>query len=306
MRSTLERGRAVTIWSTFRQASRHLSRRGKPAPAAIASLMSMAAIAICATEQASAQLIYYYTGNVVYQNGCNNPNCTVGPNSPEGNITGIAIFNNIASGFTGTAGAQTVCLTGSGVGITNCGGSGISLFTFVNGQITQWNINTVTSRIASIDTVNEPPGQIEDAEQAYNIYSPNCGIACENFKEPGTWTSVSAAKNLGNPSKPTPQNQMPSSSANPPVPASNDGCLASNPPCWAGNPINAATGNKFQLESDFRGAPGTGLALTRYYNSQDTTKSPFGTGWHSTWHRSLNPHSPDDVSILCACRPVFV
>ena len=37
----------------------------------------------------------------------------------------------------------------------------------------------------------------------------------------------------------------------------------------------------------FPGAPVTGLALTRYYNSQDAGDSGFGTGWHSTWHRPL-------------------
>ena len=59
----------------------------------------------------------------------------------------------------------------------------------------------------------------------------------------------------------------------------------------AGNPINAATGNKFQAETDLACAPATGLALTRYYNSQDTTRSAFGVGWRSAWHRSLNPVS---------------
>ncbi len=59
----------------------------------------------------------------------------------------------------------------------------------------------------------------------------------------------------------------------------------------AGNPINAATGNKFQAETDLACAPATGLALTRYYNSQDTTRSAFGIGWRSAWHRSLSPVS---------------
>jgi len=59
------------------------------------------------------------------------------------------------------------------------------------------------------------------------------------------------------------------------------GCTAS------GEPVNAGTGNEFETEVDFTGAPNTGLGLTRYYNSQDTTKSAFGTGWHSTWHHGL-------------------
>jgi RHS repeat-associated protein len=58
-----------------------------------------------------------------------------------------------------------------------------------------------------------------------------------------------------------------------------------------GNPINSATGNKFQVETDFVGAAHTGLELRRYYNSQDTTSTPFGANWHSTWYRAIA--SPD-------------
>ena len=60
----------------------------------------------------------------------------------------------------------------------------------------------------------------------------------------------------------------------------------------AGNPINAATGNKFQLETDFVGAANTGLQLKRFYNSynsQDTTATAFvGAKWHGTWQRSVS------------------
>ncbi len=38
----------------------------------------------------------------------------------------------------------------------------------------------------------------------------------------------------------------------------------------------------------------------RYYNSQDVTESAFGIGWHSTWHRSLNPISPSMVIVTRA------
>jgi RHS repeat-associated protein len=72
------------------------------------------------------------------------------------------------------------------------------------------------------------------------------------------------------------------------------------PNCYVGNPINAAIGNKFQAETDFVAAPITGLALTRYYNSQDTTSSAFGSGWHSTWHRSLNQISATTVTVIRA------
>jgi RHS repeat-associated protein len=58
-----------------------------------------------------------------------------------------------------------------------------------------------------------------------------------------------------------------------------------------GNPIHSGTGNKFQTETDFTADPHTQLALTRYYNSQDTTASAFGHAWHSTWHHSLSVNS---------------
>jgi len=59
------------------------------------------------------------------------------------------------------------------------------------------------------------------------------------------------------------------------------------PACYDGNPINAGTGNKFQVETDFVGGAATGLVLRRYYNSQDQTVSEFGAGWHSAWHRTM-------------------
>ena len=59
------------------------------------------------------------------------------------------------------------------------------------------------------------------------------------------------------------------------------------PPFGEGNPINTGTGNKYQPEPDFSADIHTGLSLTRYYNSQDSTSSGFGNAWHSTWHRGL-------------------
>ena len=81
---------------------------------------------------------------------------------------------------------------------------------------------------------------------------------------------------------------MPPSPANPNAAASS-GCGGSEPVPNAncGNPINAATGNKLQIETDYVGAANTGLSLTRYYNSMDTGVTPFGAGWRSPWHRGL-------------------
>lgn len=54
------------------------------------------------------------------------------------------------------------------------------------------------------------------------------------------------------------------------------------------NPISAATGNKFQVETDLVCGTSVGLSFDRYYNSMDTSGIAFGTKWHSTWDSSLN------------------
>jgi len=109
----------------------------------------------------------------------------------------------------------------------------------------------------------------------------SCSYVQQVTNAPGTWTGGALAQT------PLPKDFGTGNSAsNPSVPctvASND----TAPTTHVSNPINVATGNKFQTETDISCAAHTGLNLTRYYNSQDTTSSPFGKGWHSTWHHSL-------------------
>ena len=62
---------------------------------------------------------------------------------------------------------------------------------------------------------------------------------------------------------------------------------ASIPCTLCGNPINAATGNKVLVETDFAGGSSTGLSFRRTYNSQDIGVSPIGARWRSTWQRML-------------------
>ncbi|MDD5113962.1 MAG: DUF6531 domain-containing protein, partial [Methylobacter sp.] len=62
-----------------------------------------------------------------------------------------------------------------------------------------------------------------------------------------------------------------------------------------GNPINAATGNKFQVETDFVGAPHTGLEIRRFYNSQNSAETTLGTGWRSTWQQSITTTPEQNV-----------
>ncbi len=104
---------------------------------------------------------------------------------------------------------------------------------------------------------------------------------------PGIWvlsTQTVALNNLGN--------SDPSTSSAPDTPP---GAPVSNTPNCSkpsggnlvGDPVNAGTGNQFDSETDITCATHTGINLTRYYNSQDTTASAFGKGWHSAWQRGL-------------------
>jgi RHS repeat-associated protein len=94
----------------------------------------------------------------------------------------------------------------------------------------------------------------------------------KNTTTPGTWSgpmSVGPAKMLGAESVGCPTEQ------------------AKAPSTLSGNPINAATGNKVQTETDVACASHTGLRLARTYNSQDTGVSAFGARWRDAWHRAL-------------------
>ena len=66
--------------------------------------------------------------------------------------------------------------------------------------------------------------------------------------------------------------------------ACSSGCSASNP--MRGNPVNAASGNKYQVEVD--GRWGKWLTLTRLYNSESETISDhFGNNWRHAYSRNV-------------------
>ncbi len=56
--------------------------------------------------------------------------------------------------------------------------------------------------------------------------------------------------------------------------------------CGIGNPCNPATGNKYQVEEDYRSGDGL-LNFTRHYNSQFDADIGLGFGWTSTFHKRL-------------------
>jgi hypothetical protein len=91
--------------------------------------------------------------------------------------------------------------------------------------------------------------------------------------------------------------QIPATS---PLPSAKNLGGSSNPDCptglCEGNPINAATGNKFQVESDYAADPHTQLSLARFYNSRDLTSGGYGTGWHDNWRCGITASTESAVS----------
>jgi|GEM_PF-364664 len=71
-----------------------------------------------------------------------------------------------------------------------------------------------------------------------------------------------------------------------------------NPDCpkaVCGNPIDTATGNKFQAETDFIGPANTGLEIRRFYNSQSNAKTTLGFGWRGSWQQALTIDSANNT-----------
>jgi RHS repeat-associated protein len=116
--------------------------------------------------------------------------------------------------------------------------------------------------------------------------------------------SNSLAQNLGSGMQFIDASGMSSSPVNPPNQGPKDNAGTSfHGTTTTGEPVNAGTGNEFETQVDFTGAANTGLSLTRYYNSQDSTKAPFGSGWHDAWHRGLiNIHLNGTGSTVTAMR----
>jgi RHS repeat-associated protein len=72
------------------------------------------------------------------------------------------------------------------------------------------------------------------------------------------------------------------------VPVASPKNLGCSGAAFCGNPINAATGNKFQVETDYVGGANTQVEFRRYYNSMGTLgSSAVGQMWHNTYDRSV-------------------
>ena len=348
MRSTLGRSRADIICSAFRQTVR-LVRQAKPSRAGIASLMSMAAAALCAAQPAKAQqVIATITGTASGTDRTGVFGFTPGTaftNQPFNLVYTITVSNG-QQGLYYTNGVPYGSYIESS-GLSNPITATLTInntpFTFGTrpiSSVTSYVKKYVTSATAGADQIyfylqeelSPPTGNDEISN---NIISADVDFTSNynwdsqiSFSGPLTtaitsfdinYTTEAAAgyltansimisgpvlpavtgKNLGGPCPPATPDTLQSSPANPSSGGAST-CGCNQPTATVGEPINAATGNMFLVETDFVGTSCTGLALKRYYNSQDTTGGAFGTGWRSAWQRSLTPVSSGTVIVTRA------
>ena len=187
-------------------------------------------------------------------------NFILGSFSPGG-ITKRFIYNMTTSGisyFDGSFDAQDIddeniigsytVTTGSNIGTHG------RIYNFVDNAITDFDLSSATKTQPTRIYGNKIIGR----------YLTNSSSIYRGFMADTAYAFVVSSKNNGGPS---------------PCPTPN---------AFEKNPINTATGNKFQAETDYFGATYTGLRLERFYNSMNMGSSPFGASWRGTWNRTLN------------------
>jgi RHS repeat-associated protein len=81
----------------------------------------------------------------------------------------------------------------------------------------------------------------------------------------------------------------------------NDKQLGEGCPTREGNPINSATGNKSQRETDYVAASG-GLTFVRSYNSKSTQNDVLGHSWRHNWQGRLARYDFQSNSYIVATR----
>jgi RHS repeat-associated protein len=348
MRSTLWGGSTVAIRSAFRQTVR-LAQRVRPSRAGIASLISMAAVVVCAAAPAQAQqviatitgtvsgtdrtgvfgfapgtaftnqpfnLVYTITVSngqqgVVYSNGT--PYESYIENSGLNNpITATLTINNNSFTFGTRPVSEVASYVERFVNLTTGEADQIYFYLQENlapptgGDAIANSFDAANGNLESDYKWDSPvsySGPFTEAVTSFNIdYTDESAygyMISNSIMIGGPVLTAETGKNLGGPCPPRTPDNLQSSPANPRAGGTST-CGCNQPTATVGEPINAATGNMFLVETDFAGASCTGLALRRYYNSQDTIGAAFGIGWRSAWQRSLTRVSPNTVVITRA------
>ena len=80
-------------------------------------------------------------------------------------------------------------------------------------------------------------------------------------------------------------------------------CSGDDDSLFSGNPINTATGNKIQIDQDYKGRGANFLRLERTYNSGSVKTDGFDFGWRSNFARSIAPVASNPTSETAVYRP---
>lgn len=120
------------------------------------------------------------------------------------------------------------------------------------------------------------------------VQQPLCRVFFTNPNYPSQILSDNFYFDLWHPCEPT---------SAPPVLAENKNLpsCTNGPSPYVGNPIHAATGNKREVETDFRLGSSSKLYFSRTYNSQDEVDSLFGKKWRHNFDQFLAVNSTNDV-----------
>jgi RHS repeat-associated protein len=259
---------------------------------AVAGVIGMAWLISGSPAQADNIAYYYYAGT---------------------EISGVVAWDSTTSAPAVINGVTQISLFGGGQSFNAYGSGGLDINS--SGQVADWDLQSYYEFAGGLYAMAAITNSSGHPAEAYEWLGPQPAPFpnYQNSNATGSWSAgkplaqAPIAKGLGNPSPPATPATLPSSAANPIVvadlgcPATPSGTIPDPVPnADCGEPINAAIGNTFETETDFTGAPVTGLALTRYYNSQDPSSSAFGTGWHSVWHRSLTSLPPNAAIVTRA------
>lgn len=80
-------------------------------------------------------------------------------------------------------------------------------------------------------------------------------------------------------------------------------CGSGEPSSGVGNPVNASTGNKYQVETDYVNPSNPLLRIRRVYNSQSRTTGMFGRGWSWDFGGAIGFAPAADPAKLRVLRP---
>jgi len=75
---------------------------------------------------------------------------------------------------------------------------------------------------------------------------------------------------------------------------------ANSATCNGSNPVNGATGNKYQPETDYTGAGPFPLSFIRHYNSGSPAIGSLGINWRSSYDRSVDATVPNEAQVYHA------